>query len=160
MAIGGDLGRASSRCYSSEASEPGGNHASMRDGSVVVNVDHRHRPGRGIETARPIPRSDPTYVDEAAIHYCVANILAEVASTSIIVLSSGLLPYLVKISDEGAEGVATADSNLAKGISTLSGDLVSNWSPRPTDFLTGSSSRCKEVRAPRVDNEKCAWSTT
>jgi alanine dehydrogenase len=78
--------------------------ASMRDGSVVVNVDHRHRPGRGIETARPIPRSDPTYVDEVAIHYCVANILAEVASTSIVVLSGGLLPYLVKISDEGAGG--------------------------------------------------------
>jgi alanine dehydrogenase len=108
--------------------------ASMRDGSVVVNVDHRHRPGRGIETARPIPRSDPTYVDEVAIHYCVANILAEVASTSIVVLSGGLLPYLVKISDEGAGGVATADSNLAKGISTLGDNLVSNWSPRPTDF--------------------------
>jgi hypothetical protein len=40
----------------------------------------------------------------------------------------------VQIPDEGAEGVATADSTLAKGISTLGGNLVSNWSPRPTDL--------------------------
>jgi alanine dehydrogenase len=92
--------------------------------------------GGGIETARTILRSDPTYVDEVAIHYSVANILAEVASTSIVVLSSGSLPYLVKISDEGTEGVVTADSNLAKGISTSSGNLVSDRSPRPTDFFS------------------------
>jgi alanine dehydrogenase len=80
--------------------------------------------GGGIETARPIPRLDPTYVDEVALHYCVANIPAEVASTSIVALSSVSLPYFVKISDEGAE-VAAADSNLAKGLSTLGGNLIS-----------------------------------
>lgn len=79
----------------------------------------------GIETARPIPRLDPTYVDEVALHYCVANIPAEVASTSIVALSSVSLPYFVKISDEGAEVVAAADSNLAKGLSTLGGNLIS-----------------------------------
>src|SRR5919107_2503503 len=46
--------------------------ASMRDGSVIVDVAIDQ--GGCIETARPTTHSDPTYVEEDVIHYCVANI--------------------------------------------------------------------------------------
>jgi alanine dehydrogenase len=97
--------------------------ASMRDGTVIVDVAIDQ--GGCIETARPTTHSDPTYVEEGVIHYCVANIPGAVARTSTLALTSVTLPYLIKIADEGLEGAAIADPALAKGLSTLGGNLVS-----------------------------------
>src|SRR5918998_1523056 len=96
--------------------------ASMRPGSVVVDVAIDQ--GGCVETARPTTHSEPTYVEEGVIHYCVANIPGAVARTSTLALTSVTLPYLVRIADEGVEGAAIADPNLAKGLSTLNGELV------------------------------------
>jgi len=97
--------------------------SSMRDGSVIVDVAIDQ--GGCVETARPTTHSDPTYVEEGVIHYCVANIPGAVARTSTLALTSVTLPYLVKIADEGIEGAASKDPSLAKGLSTLGGNLVS-----------------------------------
>ena len=97
--------------------------ASMRPGSVVADVAIDQ--GGCIETARPTTHSDPTYVEERVVHYCVANIPGDVARTSTLALTSATLPYLIRIADKGIEGAATEDGALAKGLSTLRGDLVS-----------------------------------
>jgi alanine dehydrogenase len=97
--------------------------ASMRPGSVVADVAIDQ--GGCIETARPTTHSDPTYVEEGVVHYCVANIPGAVARTSTLALTSATLPYLIQIADKGLEGAATEDEALAKGLSTLRGDLVS-----------------------------------
>jgi alanine dehydrogenase len=97
--------------------------ASMRPGSVIADVAIDQ--GGCIETARPTTHSDPTYVEEGVVHYCVANIPGAVARTSTLALTSATLPYLIKIADKGIEGAATEDEALAKGLSTLGGDLVS-----------------------------------
>jgi alanine dehydrogenase len=97
--------------------------ASMKDGSVVVDVAIDQ--GGCIETARPTTHSDPTYVEEGVVHYCVANIPGAVARTSTLALTSVTLPYLIKIADKGIEGAAQEDPALAKGLSTLDGNLVS-----------------------------------
>jgi alanine dehydrogenase len=97
--------------------------ASMRPGSVVADVAIDQ--GGCIETARPTTHSDPTYVEEGVVHYCVANIPGAVARTSTLALTSATLPYLIQIADKGIEGAAAEDESLAKGLSTLRGDLVS-----------------------------------
>jgi alanine dehydrogenase len=97
--------------------------ASMKDGSVVVDVAIDQ--GGCIETARPTTHSDPTYVEEGVVHYCVANIPGAVARTSTLALTSVTLPYLIKIADKGIEEAAQEDPALAKGLSTLGGNLVS-----------------------------------
>ncbi|MDP9479035.1 MAG: alanine dehydrogenase, partial [Actinomycetota bacterium] len=97
--------------------------ASMRPGSVVADVAIDQ--GGCIETARPTTHSEPTFVEEGVVHYCVANIPGAVARTSTLALTSATLPYLIKIADHGIEGAASADPSLAKGLSTLRGDLLS-----------------------------------
>jgi alanine dehydrogenase len=97
--------------------------ASMRPGSVVADVAIDQ--GGCIETARPTTHSDPTYVEEGVVHYCVANIPGAVARTSTLALASATLPYLIRIADKGIEDAAAEDEALAKGLSTLGGDLVS-----------------------------------
>jgi alanine dehydrogenase len=97
--------------------------ASMRPGSVVVDVAIDQ--GGCFETSRPTTHSDPTYVEEGVVHYCVANIPGAVARTSTLALTSVTLPYLIEIADHGIEGAASSDPALAKGLSTLRGSLVS-----------------------------------
>src|ERR687892_2484156 len=97
--------------------------ASMRDGSVIVDVAIDQ--GGCIETARPTTHSDPTYVEEGVVHYCVANIPGAVARTSTLALTSVTLPYLIEIADRGVEGAAQRNPTLSKGLSTLRGNLVS-----------------------------------
>src|SRR5919106_115949 len=91
--------------------------ASMRDGSVIVDVAVDQ--GGCVETSRPTTHSDPTYVEEGVVHYCVANIPGAVARTSTLALTSVTLPYLVRVAREGVNGVAKTDAALRLGLSTL-----------------------------------------
>ena len=97
--------------------------ASMRPGSVVADVAIDQ--GGCIETARPTTHSDPTYIEEGVVHYCVANIPGAVARTSTLALTSATLPYLMQIAEKGIEGASADNEELMKGLSTLRGDLVS-----------------------------------
>ncbi|MGI8860649.1 MAG: alanine dehydrogenase [Rubrobacteraceae bacterium] len=98
--------------------------ASMRNGSVIADIAIDQ--GGCIETSRPTTHSEPTFVEEGVVHYCVANIPGAVARTSTLALNSATLPYLIKIADGGSvEEAAASDPALAKGLSTLRGDLLS-----------------------------------
>ena len=96
---------------------------SMKDGSVIVDVAVDQ--GGCVETSRPTTHSDPTYVEEGVVHYCVANIPGAVARTSTLALTSVTLPYLLEIAGHGVEGAAQENPALLKGLATLRGSLVS-----------------------------------
>jgi alanine dehydrogenase len=96
---------------------------SMREGSVIVDVAVDQ--GGCVETSRPTTHSDPTFVEEGVVHYCVANIPGAVARTSTLALTSVTLPYLVEIADRGVEGAVEESPALLKGLSTLRGSLLS-----------------------------------
>ncbi|MGB8379651.1 MAG: alanine dehydrogenase [Dermatophilaceae bacterium] len=97
--------------------------AAMRPGSVVVDIAIDQ--GGCFETSRPTTHTDPTYIEEGVIHYCVANIPGAVARTSTLALTSATLPYLVRVAAAGVTSAAAADPVLAHGLSTLAGQLVS-----------------------------------
>lgn len=97
--------------------------SSMRPGSVVADVAVDQ--GGCVETARPTTHSNPSYVEEGVIHYCVANIPGAVARTSTLALTSATLPYLLKVADRGVREAALKDEALGRGLSTLNGELVS-----------------------------------
>src|SRR4029450_5840300 len=82
--------------------------ASMRPGSVVADVAIAQ--GGCIETARPTTPSDPTYVEEGVVHYCVANIPGAVARTSTLALTSATLPYLLRVATYGVAGAVCGDA--------------------------------------------------
>ena len=96
--------------------------ASMRPGSVAVDIAIDQ--GGCFETSRPTTHSNPTYVEEGVVHYCVANIPGAVARTSTLALTSATLPYLMRVAAYGVKDAAKIDPALAKGLSTLAGHLV------------------------------------
>ena len=97
--------------------------ARMRPGSVAVDIAIDQ--GGCFETSRATTHSDPTYVEEGVVHYCVANIPGAVARTSTLALTSATLPYLVTVADEGVADVSRSHPALAAGLSTVDGKLVS-----------------------------------
>ena len=96
--------------------------ATMRPGSVVVDIAIDQ--GGCIETSRPTTHTNPTYIEEGVVHYCVANIPGAVARTSTIALTAATLPYLTQVAANHITGAAATDPALAKGLSTLAGHLL------------------------------------
>jgi alanine dehydrogenase len=95
---------------------------SMRPGSVVVDVAIDQ--GGCVETAHPTSHSDPTYLVDGVIHYCVTNMPGAVPRTSTLALSNVTLPYALQLANLGLKEAVTRDSALGKGVNVLSGKVT------------------------------------
>ena len=94
----------------------------MNPGSVIVDVAIDQ--GGCIETARPTSHSDPVYVVDGVIHYCVTNMPGAVPRTSTYALSNATLPYALKLANLGFAEAVKSDSALAKGVNTYAGHVT------------------------------------
>ena len=95
---------------------------SMGPGAVLVDVSIDQ--GGAAETSRATTHSNPTYIEEGVIHYCVSNMPGAVPQTSTQALTSATLPFVEAIANYGVAGALSADSALAESLSTYQGKLV------------------------------------
>jgi alanine dehydrogenase len=96
--------------------------AGMNAGAVVVDVAIDQ--GGCFETSHPTTHSDPVFVVDGVIHYCVANMPGGVPVTSTKALTNATLPYVEAIADRGLLGAVAADAALAKGVNVLAGRVT------------------------------------
>jgi alanine dehydrogenase len=68
----------------------------MRRGSALVDVGIDQ--GGIAETSRPTSHSEPIYVEEGVVHYCVPNMPAACARTASIALERAVLPFVFFLS--------------------------------------------------------------
>jgi alanine dehydrogenase len=94
----------------------------MQPGSVIVDVAIDQ--GGCFETSKPTTHSDPTYVVDGVIHYCVANMPGAVARTSTMALTGRTLPYGLAIASKGFEQAVKDDPALALGVNVYRGKLT------------------------------------
>ncbi len=94
----------------------------MKPGSVIVDVAVDQ--GGCMETSHPTSHSDPIFLVDGVIHYCVPNIPGAVPRTSTYALSNATLPYALKLADLGFLGAAKNDPALAKGVNTYNGYIT------------------------------------
>jgi len=94
----------------------------MRKGSVIVDISIDQ--GGCFETSRPTSHTDPVYVVDGVIHYCVTNMPGAVPRTSTFALTNVTLPYAQRIANMGVEGAMKADVALMKGLNTYKGRLT------------------------------------
>ncbi|MDP9131606.1 MAG: alanine dehydrogenase [Nitrospirota bacterium] len=94
----------------------------MRPGSVIVDVAVDQ--GGCSETTKPTTHSDPVYVVDGVLHYCVTNMPGIVPHTSTLALTNTTLPYLVRLASEGVERAIRSDPGLAKGVNVMKGKVT------------------------------------
>jgi alanine dehydrogenase len=91
----------------------------MKPGSVIVDVAIDQ--GGCAETSRPTTHSNPTYVVDDVVHYCVTNMPGAVARTSTFALNNGTLPFVLELADDGVRRALGEDHHLRNGLNVHEG---------------------------------------
>ncbi len=90
--------------------------SSMHKGAVIVDVSVDQ--GGCVETSHPTTHSDPTFVVDDVVHYCVANMPGAVPRTSTFALTNATLPYALKLASQGFSRAIANDAGLRAGVNT------------------------------------------
>lgn len=96
--------------------------ASMKPNSVIVDIAIDQ--GGCCETSRPTSHSNPTYVEEGVIHYCVTNMPGAVARTSTFALNNATLPFALALADKGWRKAIAEDPHLRNGLNVHDGKVT------------------------------------
>jgi len=93
----------------------------MKPGAVIVDVAIDQ--GGCIETAHPTTHSDPAFVVDGVVHYCVTNMPAAVPHTSTLALTNSTFPYVMKLAQHGLAAVE-CDQGFREGVNTYRGHVT------------------------------------
>jgi alanine dehydrogenase len=93
----------------------------MRKAAVIVDVAVDQ--GGCVETSRPTTHSNPTYVVDDIVHYCVANMPGAVPRTSTFALNNQTADYVLMLANQGI-GALTSNLPLQSGLNTFRGQVT------------------------------------
>jgi alanine dehydrogenase len=96
--------------------------AEMRPGAVIVDISIDQ--GGCVETAHVTTHSDPVYLVDDVVHYCVGNMPGAVPRTSTYALTNVTGPYAIQIASLGLEDAIRQDPALALGVNVYQGAVT------------------------------------
>jgi alanine dehydrogenase len=108
----------------------------MQPGAVLVDISIDQ--GGCFETSHVTTHSDPTYVVDGVVHYCVGNMPGAVPRTSTYALTNVTWPYVLDVAERGLEAAVIADPALALGVNVWDG-AVTNAGVAEAHGLTSTS---------------------
>ena len=94
----------------------------LKPGAALVDVAIDQ--GGCFETSHPTTHSDPVYVVDGIVHYCVSNMPGAVPITSTAGLTNVTLPYVEQIADHGVREAIARSRPLARGVNVFEGKLT------------------------------------
>ena len=94
----------------------------MPQRSVLVDVAIDQ--GGCIETSRPTSHSQPVFIEEEIIHYCVANMPGAVPHTATYGLCNATFPWVLKLANEGIREAARNSQEILSAINIDHGKIV------------------------------------
>lgn len=96
--------------------------AKMRPGSVIVDLAIDQ--GGCCETSRPTTHTQPTYVIDDVVHYCVTNMPGAVARTATFALNNATLPFVLALANKGYKKALLEDPYFLKGLNVYKGKIT------------------------------------
>ncbi|MGF1757341.1 alanine dehydrogenase [Photobacterium sagamiensis] len=94
----------------------------MKQGSALVDVAIDQ--GGCFETSHPTTHTDPTYIVDEVVHYCVANMPGAVARTSAFALNNATLPYVINLANKGYKKALLEDEGFLSGMNIMYGKVT------------------------------------
>ena len=101
-----------------------GDVARMKPGSVLVDISIDQ--GGCFETSHVTKHSNPTYLVDGVVHYCVGNMPGAVPRTSTYALTNVTIPYVLEIADNGLEAAVRSDAVFARGVNVYDGRITNS----------------------------------
>jgi alanine dehydrogenase len=89
--------------------------------SRAVIIDVAIDQGGCIETSRPTTHSQPTYIVDDVVHYCVTNMPGAVGRTSTYALTNVTLPYVLQLAKKGLPKAIAESEALRLGVNVHQG---------------------------------------
>jgi alanine dehydrogenase len=77
-----------------------------------------------VETSRPTTHSDPTYIIDEVVHYCVANMPGAVGRTSTFALCNATLNWVIRLTQSGIDNIANGQGPLREAVNIHRGRLM------------------------------------
>lgn len=93
----------------------------MKKGSVLVDVSIDQ--GGCFETSVPTTHTNPTFIKEEVVHYCVANMPGAYPRTSTYALTNATLPYIKALLKYGSEKICEEFPPMVSALNTYDGLL-------------------------------------
>ncbi len=90
----------------------------------AVIIDVAIDQGGCVETSRPTTHSQPTYIVDDVVHYCVTNMPGAVGRTSTYALTNVTLPYVMQLARKGFAKAVTENPALAQGVNIRQGKVT------------------------------------
>jgi alanine dehydrogenase len=90
----------------------------------AVIIDVAIDQGGCIETSRPTTHSNPTYIIDDIVHYCVTNMPGAVGRTSTYALTNVTLPYVLELARKGFDQTVRDNKGLAEGVNICHGKVT------------------------------------
>ena len=94
----------------------------MKPGSVIIDVAIDQ--GGCVATSRPTTHSNPTYLVDDVLHYCVTNMPGAVGRTSTYALCNVTLPWALQIATRGLAAAAETLRPVAHAINLYHGEVT------------------------------------
>ncbi len=94
----------------------------LKPGAALVDVAIDQ--GGCFETSHPTTHSDPVFVVDGIVHYCVSNMPGAVPITSTAGLTNVTLPYVEQIADLGVREAVARSRALGRGVNVFEGKLT------------------------------------
>ena len=90
----------------------------------AVIIDVAIDQGGCVETSRPTTHSQPTYIVDDVVHYCVTNMPGAVGRTSTYALTNVTLPYVLQLANKGFEKAVADNPALRQGVNVHQGKVT------------------------------------
>jgi alanine dehydrogenase len=90
----------------------------------AVLIDVAIDQGGCVETSRPTTHSQPTFLVEDVLHYCVTNMPGAVGRTSTYALTNVTLPYVLELARKGLDRALAENAALRHGVNIHRGKVT------------------------------------
>ncbi len=118
----------------------------MMPGTVVVDVAIDQ--GGCFETSKVTSHSEPTYVVDNVVHYCVPNMPGACARTATQALTNATLPYALKIANLGYVRAMQEDPGLVPGLNVWHGQVTNRFVAQDLGYEYAAPECLFDLRKP------------
>ncbi len=95
----------------------------MKDGSIIVDITIDQG---GISIAsKPTTHTNPVFIEEGVLHYCVDNMPGAYPKTATLALTNATLPYVRELANSGSLDAIKSNESLGFGVNVFNG-VVTN----------------------------------